>query len=237
MAIHRSVEWPHYHLWTDALHARHLARNASNDWDRGTYVRWTVTTSWLVFETTCHEVLGSLGTAKASFWVRFDQQLAALGFPKVDRGSGLWQRVAALYKSRKDYSHPGVDQDRLFAPLQEAENAITTIREGVKELHAIASKSAPAWVDDDSNPEEPKGGHSSFGVTRAGARDDPDRIRVTYEYRGHEFEQQVLPSTADPDPVVNDLLRTIRVPISSVRIYRGDQLASEIKVRMRGSQV
>jgi hypothetical protein len=35
------IENNHYHIWTDALHARALAHEASNRWDRGTYVRWS----------------------------------------------------------------------------------------------------------------------------------------------------------------------------------------------------
>ncbi|MBW2165402.1 MAG: hypothetical protein JRG74_04680 [Deltaproteobacteria bacterium] len=36
------VESNHYHLWTDALHDRKLTHQTSNKWDRGAYVRWTM---------------------------------------------------------------------------------------------------------------------------------------------------------------------------------------------------
>lgn len=47
----------HYHLWTDALHARELARQAGNKWDRGTYVRWAIVTAWTVLEIACQDAL------------------------------------------------------------------------------------------------------------------------------------------------------------------------------------
>lgn len=44
------IENNHYHIWTDALHARALSHEASNRWDRGTYVRWTLMTAWIALE-------------------------------------------------------------------------------------------------------------------------------------------------------------------------------------------
>lgn len=54
-SLTKVVESPHYHLWTDALHARSLARQAHNKWDRGTYVRWCVNTSWTALEVACQD--------------------------------------------------------------------------------------------------------------------------------------------------------------------------------------
>ncbi len=51
------VDSLNYHLWTDALHGRALAREAENAWDRGTYVRWTVITAWTAFEVVCGDAL------------------------------------------------------------------------------------------------------------------------------------------------------------------------------------
>jgi len=39
-----------YHLWTDVLHARSLAKQSYDEWDRGAYVRWTVNTAWKLFK-------------------------------------------------------------------------------------------------------------------------------------------------------------------------------------------
>lgn len=51
------IENNHYHIWTDALHARALSHEASNRWDRGTYVRWTVMTAWVALEIACQDAL------------------------------------------------------------------------------------------------------------------------------------------------------------------------------------
>ena len=64
MTFPKIVEGPHYHLWTDALHARALAKQANNRWDRGTYVRWTVTTAWTVLEMACEDALETPGIGR-----------------------------------------------------------------------------------------------------------------------------------------------------------------------------
>ncbi len=51
------VENNHYHLWTDALYARALSREANNRWDRGTYVRWALLTAWIALEIACQDAL------------------------------------------------------------------------------------------------------------------------------------------------------------------------------------
>jgi hypothetical protein len=51
MSTPRSVDTTPYHIWTDALHALALARVTSNDWDRGTYVRWAILSACVTFGT------------------------------------------------------------------------------------------------------------------------------------------------------------------------------------------
>jgi hypothetical protein len=70
----RSISTPHYHLWTDALHARQLARETQDEWDRGSYVRWTIQAAWTAFEATCEIVLRAHGLGMR-FKERFDQAL------------------------------------------------------------------------------------------------------------------------------------------------------------------
>jgi len=55
--ITKLVESNHYHIWTDAIHARELAKQTNNKWDRGTYVRWTLLTSWIALEMACQDAL------------------------------------------------------------------------------------------------------------------------------------------------------------------------------------
>lgn len=53
----KMVTDPLYHIWSDALHGRSLARQARNRWDCGTYVRWTLTSAWTMLEMVCSDLL------------------------------------------------------------------------------------------------------------------------------------------------------------------------------------
>lgn len=199
MSVRRSVESPHYHVWTDALHARHLARHARNDWDRGAYIRWTVNTTWTAFEMVCEEALGV-----ADLGMRFKDRLTSAfqknGVPAPDWSSGVWQKVLRIYGLRKDYVHGDLPQERLLAPLHEAEEAIVIGREAIKEVFHILGKTAPSWVDDDTNPEMPRGGMAHGTANRAGVDpSDPARVRIVYEFQGREYESELLPAGTDPE--------------------------------------
>ena len=102
----RSIESPHHNLWTDALHARELARGAINEWDRGTYVRWAITSAWTAFEITCETVLGCTGLGNR-LKDNLNSALAQHGFNQPDWGYGLWHSVLHIYGLRKDYTHRG----------------------------------------------------------------------------------------------------------------------------------
>jgi hypothetical protein len=82
MSHPKIVTSPHYHLWTDALHGRALARDAHNKWDRGTYVQWTVTTSWTVLEIACQDALGEPNISY-SFRRNLDASIKAQGIPAL----------------------------------------------------------------------------------------------------------------------------------------------------------
>ena len=70
------IDSTQYHLWSDALHARQLARTTTDDWDRGAYVRWAVNTAWTAFENYAADVLGAQGLGMR-FKDRFDDALVA----------------------------------------------------------------------------------------------------------------------------------------------------------------
>ena len=240
MTNFRTVEWPHYHMWTDAIHARDLARQAPNDWDLGSYVRWTVNTAWTAFEMVCEEALGVTGLGyrfKPNLEAAFEEK----GLSKPDWGQGLWQDVARVHGWRKDYVHPGIPQERLFAPLDQAEEAITILREAIKHIYVRAGRPVPDWPDDDENPEPPRLGGAMVGtahimVTRAGvSADDPEAIRVAYVQRGEEKVSEICPPGTDWAPLVDTLIRGLRVPASAVGVYRGAELVEEVRLHMRGS--
>jgi hypothetical protein len=113
VATLRSVESPHYHIWTGALHARRLAREAKNEWDCGTYVRWAIASAWTAFEATCEYLTGASGLGNR-FKDGLNAALDAKGLPRPDWGSGLWQNVLVVYSLRKGYVHPGVPQSKLL---------------------------------------------------------------------------------------------------------------------------
>jgi hypothetical protein len=200
----------------------------------GTYVRWTVNTAWSAFESTCEDVLKASGLGY-DFKGGFNRAADAQGVQRPDWGSGDWQNVLKVYELRKDYVHLRIPQSRLFAPLSEAEDAVTILRAAVKALYRRAGLSSPGWVDDDVNPIEPTCiGHLT--VTHPGAsRSDPNCIRVTYLYRGSEHESAIFPPGTDPQLPMEELLRKIIVPIRAIRAYRGDHLLEEWQLNMRGS--
>lgn len=229
----RSVDTPHYHIWTDALHGRRLAREARNEWDRGTYVRWTIASAWTAFEGTCEYLTGGSGLGMR-FKERLDEALAARNLSRPDWGSGLWQDVLAIYSLRKDYVHPAVAQARLFCPVEEAERAITTLRLAIKEMFSRTGVAVETWPDDDDDPIDPRKGDFAHGtVIRAGASRETG-TRICYVMLGDEYDTEVAPPGADHVALMGDLLRRINVPISAVRAYRAGVLIDEITVRMRG---
>jgi len=229
----RSVETPHYHIWTDALHGRHLARQTSNVWDRGTYVRWTISSAWTAFELACEDATGTTGLGR-SFKKNLDDAVDSKGIEPLDWGQGVWQQVRQIHQLRKDYVHPAIPQERLFARVEEAEKAISVLRSAIHDLCFRLGIPPPEWIDDDENPVVPKGGLAHLTVTGA-PRDDPNTIRITYVFQGREHEYRLLPSGTDPSPLLDELIRKVLVPISAVRAYRGETLLKEIQVKMRGS--
>jgi hypothetical protein len=236
----RSVDSPHYHLWTDALHARHLARNAKSAWDLGSYVRWTVIASWTAFESTCEDVLHVSGLGNR-FKEKLDATCNARGIAPLTWGSGLWQGVLTIYGFRKDYIHKQLPQSRLFAPLSEAEDSIKVLRAAIKDIYGRAGAPPPEWVDDDENPIDPEllGGFTMVAhgtLIQPGANpSDPHCIRLCYLYKGKEYDSEILPPGSEPERRMKELLRRVAVPISAVRAYRGENLLDEWQVNMRGN--
>lgn len=239
----KEVTSEHYHLWTDALHARALARQTRNEWDRGTYVRWTISTGWTCFESACKDALETRRTGRTiggQFKADLFAAVAAMGLPKLDWGSDIWQRVESIHQLRIDYVHRTISQERLFAPLEEADRAITTLREGIRAIYEHANKMPPDWIQDDEDRGW-DGGHRVIvhqTTSHIGADpDDPEVIRVTYIFEGREYTRAVLLPGTDPDPYYQyyQLLRSIQFPISEIRVYRGHDIIRKEAVRTRGS--
>ena len=132
------VETPHYHLWTDALHARSLAHQANNRWDRGTYVRWCVNTSWTALEVACQDATGDPNISY-SFKRNLEAALKQQNLPAIDWGKGIWQKVMTLQQTRKNYVHRFVSETDLFQNADVADDAIKTTRQALSRFIPMLS--------------------------------------------------------------------------------------------------
>ncbi len=237
MSYPKIVENPHYHLWTDALHARSLAHQAHNKWDRGAYVRWAVTTSWIVLEIACQVALND-PTISYSFRANLDAALEKQGFSKLDWGRGLWQQVSKLQDKRKGYVHRFISESDLFPQATDSGHAINIVRAAVEGIYQHVGSTPPPWIkdDDDRGWDNGRRGGANVSLIHAGAsEDDPKVIKIYYVQKDHEKLSEVLPSGTDYAPYVDDLIRRIRVPITAVRVYEGPMLVHEKQTIMRGN--
>jgi hypothetical protein len=239
ITVIKVVDSTQYHLWTDALHGRALARQARNDWDRGTYVRWTILSAWSAFETVCGDALGASGLGMR-FREGFDKAVVAKGIPAVDWGKGLWQQALQVYGIRKEFTHvqPTIAHNRLLAPVEDAERAITVLRAAIKEVCNMTKQPSPVWADDDSDRGWDAGSGSICHamVIKDGA--DPegaDTVKIAYIMEGKEHVCDILPPGTDYGPVLDDLIKRLIVPVGVVRAYRGKDLMEERKLQVRGA--
>jgi hypothetical protein len=231
------VESHHYHLWTDALHARALAHQSRNDWDRGTYVRWAVTTAWTVLEIACQNALNEPNISY-SFRKHLDKAIARGSLTPLNWGSGVWQKVLQLQQLRKNYVHRFLRETELFPEAAVADNAIDVVRRAVVEIYRHSNRVPPPWIQDneDRGWNAGRGSMANATVIRAGAKeDDPKVVKIAYVTREKEHVSEVLPPGTDPEPYVEDLLRNIRIPIKAIRVYEGDTLRTERVIKMRGA--
>jgi hypothetical protein len=139
-----------YHLWNDALHARALAHQTNDNWNRGTYVRWAVTTAWAVLEMCCREAL-----EEEKIGYRFKEDLneaiSKKGLKEIDWGSGIWQKVLELKETRRKYTHVNISQDELWPEEEIADKAISIVRDASKNIYQLSNVPIPKWLDDDAN--------------------------------------------------------------------------------------
>lgn len=229
-----------YHVWSDALHARQLARETKSSWDRGAYVRWAIQTAWSAFENVCTDALAVTGLGMR-FRERLDKAVATKGLQPVNWGQGIWQQVLQVYGVRKEFVHvvPSISQARLMTPLAEAERAIAVLRDAIKAVSDMVGLPHPAWVSDDAD----RGWHGARGglgitgeayVVRAGAReDDSENVRITFVLRGQEHLNEIAPPDTPHGPLLDRLLSSLNIPVEAVRAYRGSYLLEERETRMR----
>lgn len=231
------VDTPHYHLWTDVLHARALAHQARNKWDRGTYVRWCVTTACIALEVACQDATGD-EKISYRFEDNLDASLSSRDLPPLDWGRGTWQEVSQLRKRRNDYVHRFPKEGDLFPEAKVADDSVKTVREAIVSIYEHTNQPVPPWVSDDQDrgwDTEP-GTCANAIVIRSGADEqDPRTLYICYVANGEEKVSDVLPPDTDPRPFCEEVLQSAQVPIQAIRVYEGDEVICEQEVRMRGT--
>ncbi len=218
------------------MRGRDLAMRTRDDWDRGMFVRLSVISAWTAFERVVESAL-STPPFRRDFWRSFEDACRACNIDPPPRGGGIWQQVATVHGLRRQYAHLlVVDQSDLLPETAElAQNAIIVLREALNDLHILLAFDPPGWIDEDRLPEHPTGGSAGLTIGQAGADpESPETIRVCYQYQDRETVSDILPAGTDPAPYMETVIRTIVVPISAVRAYRGVTLIDEIFIRMRG---
>ena len=226
------------HLWTDALHARELAREARNKWDRGTYVRFCVTTLWIALETSCQDALEEKNIGY-SFKANLDHALLNQGFEPLEWGKGTWQKVAQVQNIRKDYVHRFLSLKEMFPDSRVADNAIDIVREAIKDIYIRVGKIYPEWVEIYEVrgwDKQPQVSTPTLSQAHLGSSfEDPNTKRIYLVINGEEKLTSVYPSGHDTSKIVAELLKNVNVPIESIRVYDCGQLVEDYKVMMRGN--
>ena len=236
MTYPKIVESAHYHIWTDALHGRALSHQAKNDWDRGTYVRWTIASAWTALEIACDDALGVSGIGRR-FKENLDEAIKSRTLQPLDWGSGIWQRVRALQERRKGFVHLTVAQEELFPSADVADEAIEVVRGAVEEVYTHAGGQPPEWIadDDDRGWQRRRGVEAAATIIRAGVDpEDPTTIRIGYVKDGREHVDSYLPADTDVDDAVEDLISRLQVPVSAVFAYQGADLRRYQEIKWRG---
>jgi hypothetical protein len=140
---------PEYHLWCDALHARELARTTQDEWSKGTYVRWTITSAWTVLEMCCKDAL-NVNQFSNGLKSGINQELTNLKLPRLDWNNGNWKKVLELRDDRNYYVHENAAQRELWPGLSKSEDAIIIVRNAVCDIYQRINKPIPNWIYDDS---------------------------------------------------------------------------------------
>lgn len=214
--------------------ARYRAELSQCRWDRGVYIRWTVITAWMAFGRACGHAVDDPEVSR-NIKVRLPRALTAKGLQSIDWSHGLWKEVNGVRLQRVIYTHGECTTEELFGELQVAENGITVLRRGIIDLYDRVGKDHPGWVDCDKVPHR-LGGSSAWGtVVSGGVEDDPGALRIVAVFGDAEWDSRLLRSDEDLWPHVEQLILNINVPITAIRIYKGNSLMEELPIRIRGA--
>lgn len=225
----------YYVLWTDALHLRVLAKEAKNKWDRATYVRSTIVTSWTVLEMMVGIAVDDNSVSRR-FKDRLIQTLQNRGLGPLDWSQGIWQQVSRLNEIRKNVVHVGVEEAEMFPSWQEADKAVDTVRNALIDIFTHCKKEVPVWIYFSESPGYDTGNRTGARLSGedVGAKDDPMAFRITYVERGTEYNWLLLLSCKDYKTIISDALKMARAPISEIRVYQKGEIIYTVPIFMRG---
>lgn len=139
-----------------------------------------------------------------------------------------------MYGWRKSYVHTSA-KESLFPPLSQADDAISILRDAIKDLYRRAGADDPAWVNDDQDIFDPRRTTHGIPTLIHPGGDRPNAIRISILSFGKEYDVLKLPPSENWEHRVEELLAGLRMPVSTIRVYRGDELEGEVEVRMRGN--
>jgi hypothetical protein len=214
----------HYLVWTDALHARELSRQANNRWDRGTYVRWAIMSSWIALEMACQDALED-DKISYSFKKNVDQAIQRKNLPVIQWANGLWQEVTQLQEFRKNCTHRFLKQSEIFPGEGEASKAVSIVRNAVKDIYKRSGKTVPKWIDDDYDQGWARKGIDMFStgyeVKPGMVLGSPHNLRFAYTYKDHEYTWAEYPPDTEPDDLFKQMIASLVHPISRATVYKG----------------
>jgi len=234
------VDTPHYHLWTDMLHARSLARQARNRWDRSAYIRWAITTGWTTFEACCEEAVEKNGLGMR-FKNNMNEAITILGLEQIEWGSGLWQKILDLYGKRKSFVHPKFGSVDLFIEIQEVEKAVSLYREGIETIYKYVGKLPPDWIkDDDDKGWDVKSSIRArgYGIHDGANPDDPASYKVMYVQDGIEYLHSIYPASYEIiriEQIVTNMFGSLVEPVSEINVYKNGNKINSKSITMRGA--
>jgi hypothetical protein len=185
----------------------------------------------------CQDATGD-DSVSYSFKRNLNDTISRMNLPALDWGSGVWQRVTNVQSMRKNYVHRFVSEPNLFPDVQIADDVIQTIRGAIAAIYQHVGRPVPSWAPDDTDRgwQGQSGGGVDATVIRAGEDLNGDNaIRVCFVRDGVEYTSDILPAGADWNRYVDQLIGSIRVPISEVRVYEGEALLCARDLNMRGA--
>jgi hypothetical protein len=146
----------------------------------------------------------------------------------------------SVYGQRKSFTHSVQDQTTLFPDRTVADEAIRILRLATKDMYARVGKADPKWVEDDEDIYDPrKPGFNAYAVPTlvmpGGDSPDAMRIAIVLTLDGKEYVVRAEPPGTDPEPIIESILAGMRMAVSAVRVYQGDELIKEDPVNMRGN--